>query len=209
MDELAAFSTQTARFHNTRRAFLFAGDSYRDLIRELERPPDREDAKLLSYGGVYRCLQLPVHLLSCHATGAVQLQIMSVPDYRAKLTKAALKSQYHPPPPDVPEWDAMFQNAPFVLAADMDLRRVDAALRSACARGCRQIALAALEGQAEQILFTRYRDPGLARVFVLTPEAIEAATGRKPAPYSPPRTQFLTAKGDVVDAPPIQTHRKA
>ncbi len=71
MDELAAFSNQTARFHNTRRAFLFAGDSYRDLIRKLERPPDREDAKLLSYGGVYRCLQLPVHLLSCDATGAV------------------------------------------------------------------------------------------------------------------------------------------
>jgi len=209
MDELAAFSNQTARFHDTRRAFLFAGDSYRDLICELERPPDREDAKLLNYGGVYRCLQLPVHLLSCDATGAVQLQIMAVPDYRQKLTMAALKNQYRPPPPDVPEWDAMFQNTPFVLAADMDLRRVDAALRAARARGCRQIALAALEGQAEKILFSRYRDTGLARVFVLTAEAVSMTTSRKPAPYSPPRTQFMTEKGDVVDAPPIQTHRKA
>ncbi len=208
MDELAAFSNQTARFRNVERAFIFAGDSYRHILTELERPPDKEDAKLLGYGGVYRCLQLPIHLLPCDGTGAVQLQIMAVPGYRTKLTKAALKSQYHPPPPDVPEWDAVFQGAPFVLAADMDLRRVDNAIRAAKAEGYGQIAMAALSGQAEQVLFPRYRDTGLARVFVLTSDAIEAATGRKPAPYSPPRTQFTTSKGDVVDAPPIQTHRK-
>lgn len=208
MDELAAFSNQTTRFRNVERAFIFAGDSYRNVITELERPPDKEDAKLLSYGGVYRCLQLPIHLLSCDSTGAVQLQIMAVPGYRTKLTKAALKSQYHPPPPDVPEWDATFQDVPFVLAADMDLRRVDNAIRAAKAEGYGQIAMAALAGQAEQVLFPRYRDTGLARVFVLTSDAIEAATGRKPVPYSPPRTQFMTSKGDVVDAPLIQTQRK-
>ena len=54
----------------------------------------------------------------------------------------------------------------------------------------------------------KYRDKGLARVFVLTPEAIFAVTGKNPVPYSPPRTQFLTAKGETADAPLIQTHRK-
>lgn len=208
MDELSAFSNQTARFRNVGRAFLFAGDSYRSVLTELERPLDKEDAKLVGYGDVYRCLQLPIHLLSCDSTGAVQLQIMATPDYRSQLTKAALKSQYHPPPPDIPEWDAIFQDAPFVLAADMDLRRVDTAIRAAKTEGYGQIAIAALAGQAEQVLFPRYRDTGLARVFVLTSDAIEAATGRKPVPYSAPRTQFMTSKGDVVDAPPIQTHRK-
>lgn len=208
MDELAAFSNQTARFQNVNRGFIFAGSSYREVLSELERPPDRDDAKLLSYGGAYRCLQLPVHLLSCDSTGAVQLQIMAVPDYRRKLTKAALKGQYRPPCPDTPEWDAMFQGAPFVLAADMDLRRIDAAIRSAKAEGHGQIAMAALEGQAQQVLFPRYRDTGLARVFVLTPDAIQETTGRKPAPYTPPRTQFLTAKGDVADAPLIPAHPK-
>lgn len=208
MDELSAFSNQTARFRNAERAFVFAGDNCRDVLTELERLPGKEDAKLLDYGGVYRCLQLPIHLLSCDGTGAVQLQIMSVPDYRTRLTRAALKAQYHPPPADVPEWDAIFQGTPFVLAADMDLRRVDAAIRTARAQGHKQIAMAALEGQAEQVLFPRYRDTGLARVFVLTPDAIQEATGRKPVPYSSPRTQFMTSKGDVVDAPPVQTHRK-
>ena len=209
MDELAAFSNQTARFRDMGRAFLFAGSSYKSVLSELERPVGRDDAKLLTYGGAYRCLQLPVHLLSCDATGAVQLQIMAVPDYRARLTKAALKGQYRPPPDDVPEWDAMFQGVPFLMAADMDLRRINAAIRTAQSRGFPQIAMAALEGQAEQVLFPRCRDKNLARVFVLTAEAIRAVTGRNPAPYVPPRTQFLTAKGEVADAPLIQTHRKA
>lgn len=42
-------------------------------------------------------LHLPVHLLSCDDTGAVQLQIMSVPDYRQRLTRAALRSHYQSP----------------------------------------------------------------------------------------------------------------
>ena len=209
MDELAAFSNQTARFRDMGRAFLFAGNSYKSVLSELERPPDKNDAKLLTYGGAYRCLQLPVHLLSCDATGAVQLQIMAVPDYRARLTKAALKGQYHPPPDDVPEWDAMFQGVPFLMAADMDLRRINATIRAAISQGFPQIAMAALEGQAEQVLFPRCRDKNLARVFVLTAEAISAVTGRKPVPYVPPRTQFTTSKGDVADAPLIQAHRKA
>ncbi len=71
------------------------------------------------------------------------------------------------------------------------------------------MGMAALEGQAEQVLFPRCRDKNLARVFVLTAEAISAVTGRKPVPYVPPRTQFTTSKGDVADAPLIQAHRKA
>jgi len=209
MDELAAFSNQTARFRDVGRAFIFAGASYQSVLTELERPMDRKDTKLLTYGGAYRCLQLPVHLLSCDSTGAVQFQIMAAPDYRTRLTKAALKGQYHPPPDDVPEWDAMFQGVPFLMAADMDLRRINAAIRAARSRGFPQIAMAALEGQAEQVLFPRCRDKNLARVFVLTAEAISAVTGRKPVPYVPPRTQFTTSKGDVADAPLIQAHRKA
>lgn len=206
-DELTAFTNQTARFRDTRRAFIFAGESYTDILTELEQT-DKTNTKLILYGDAYRSLQLPVHLLSCNDTGAVQLQIMAVPDYRKKLTQAALKNQYQPPPKDVPVWDALFQGLPFVMAADMDLRRIDAAIRAAHGQGIKQIAVAALRGQAETVLFPCYRDPGLARVFVLTDEAISEVTGRPPLPYTPPRTQFITPKGDVIDAPPFQTHGK-
>lgn len=201
-DELTAFSNQTAAFQNARRAFIFAGETYGDILAELETSISETDGKLISYGDAYQCLRLPVHLLSCDDTGAVQLQIMTAPDYRRRLTRAALKSQYQPPPN--PAWDALFQGLPFVMAADMDLRRIDAAVAAARQAGVRQIAIAALEGQAETVLFPRYRDTGKARVFILTGEAISEVTGRPPVPYAPPRTQFLTAKGDVIDAPPIQ-----
>lgn len=206
-DELTAFTNQTARFRDTRRAFIFAGGGYSDILTELEQGGSA-DTKLIRYGDAYRCLHLPVHLLSCDSTGAVQLQIMSVPDYRRRLTQAALKNQYQPPPGDAPAWDALFQGMPFVMAADMDLRRIDAALQSAHERGVRRIAVAALRGQAEAALFSRYRDTGLARVFVLTDDAVSQVTARPPEPYIPPRTQFLTPKGDVVDAPSIQAAGK-
>lgn len=208
-DELTAFTNQTARFRNTKRAFIFAGETYGDILTELENSRADENAKLIYYGDAYRCLQLPVHLLSCNDTGAVQLQIMSVPDYRRRLTQAALKKQYQTPPADAPAWDALFQGLPFVMAADMDLRRIDTAVETARRKGFQKIAVAALEGQAETVLFDRYRDTGLARVFTLTQEAVTAVTGRPPMPFIPAHTQFLTQKGDVVNAPPLQTSGKA
>lgn len=207
IDELAVFSNQTARFRDTKRAFIFAGESYADILTELESSISEADSKLITYGDACHGSQLPVHLLSCDDTGAVQLQIMAAPDYRRRLTKAALKVQYQPPPNQI--WDALFQGIPFVMAADMDLRRIDTAISAARQEGIQQIAIASLEGQAQEVLFPRYRDTGMARVFILTSEAISEVTGRPPVPHVPPRTQFLTEKGEVVDAPPIQVHRKA
>ena len=207
-DELAAFSNQTARFPGAKRAFIFTGGSYKDILTELETDT-QADSKLISYGGAYQCLQLPVHLLSCDDTGAVQLQIMAQPDYRTRLARAALKEEYQPPPLDVPVWDAIYRDRPLVIAADMDLRRLDAAIQAARGRGIKKIAVAALEGQARAVLIPRCQSTGHARVFALTNEVISAVTGRPPVPYTPPRTQFLTEKGDVVDAPPIRISGKA
>ena len=151
---------------------------------------------------------LPVFLLSCDDTGAMQLRLMSVPNYRQRLTQAALKAQYRPPPEDLPSLDALFQGMPFVMAADMDLRRIDTALKTAYERGYSQIAVAALEGQAETVLFARYRDTGRARVFILTKAALTEVLGEPLQLHAPSRKQFLTEKGEVVDAPLIQADRK-
>lgn len=148
-----------------------------------------------------------MYLLPCDDTGAVQLQIMAAPDYRVRLTRLALRTHYQPPPEDAPAWDAVYDGAPFVLAADMDLRRIDAAIQTARARGYQQVAMAALKEQGEALLLSRYR--GLVRFYALTHEAVAELLGRSPALRTPPRTQFLTAKGDVVDAPLIKAAGKA
>lgn len=207
-DELTAFHNHAARFRDLRRAFIFAGKSYGDILTELTDSIELSpNAKLIPYAEAYRSLRLPVYLLSCDDTGAMQLQIMAAPDYRARLTRLALRTYYQPPPEDAPTWDAVYDGTPFVLAADMDLRRIDAAIQTARTRGHQQVAMAALKEQGEALLLSRYR--GLVQFYALTREAVAELLGHSPSPRTPPRTQFLTAKGDVVDAPLIKAAGKA
>lgn len=204
-DELTVFNNHTTRFSVQRRCFLFAGDTYGDILEELNAAGGDTDKKLISYGDAYRVLRLPVHLLSCDETGAVQLQVMSTPDYRRRCTTAALKSSYQPPPEDKTQWDAIFQAAPFVMAADMDLRRIDAAWMDALAAGCSKIGIVALE---KQIGVLRSRYPK-AHFYLLKEAALTEVLGRPPKLYAPPGTQYLTEKGETVYAPFVQTHGKA
>lgn len=134
---------------------------------------------------------------------------MAVPDYRVKLTRLMLRSAYQPPPEDIAAWDGLYNGHPFVVGADMDLRRIDTAVRTAKQHGCLPIALAALEGQGSAVLLQRYADPGCATVYKVTENVLSELLGRAPNLYVPPRTQFLTEKGDVVDAPLIKTPGKA
>lgn len=156
----------------------------------------------------YKKQQYPVHLLSCDETGARQLQIMAVPDYRMKLAKLMLRSAYRPPPEDDPAWDAIYQNRPFVIGADMNLRRIDAAIASAKKRGCLPISLAALDAQGDAVLLRRYKDTGYAVIYKVTESVLTELFGHPPSLYLPPCTQYLTKKGAVVDAPLIQVDRK-
>ena len=208
-DELAAFHNHTNFGKDTQRAFLFAGASYADIIEELKVRDEKRDTKLIRYSEAYRGLHYPIHLLSCDETGARQLQIMAVPDYRVKLAKLMLRSAYRPPPEDAPAWDAIYQNRPFVIGADMNLRRIDAAIANAKKRGCLPISLAALDAQGDAVLLRRYKDPGYAIIYKVTESVLTELFGHPPSLYVPPRTQYLTEKGDVVDAPLIQVDRKA
>ena len=61
----------------------------------------------------------------------LQLRIMGVPNYRELLARIILKSHYAPPPTNRAMYDALYQGVPFVMEADMDLRRIDAALDAA------------------------------------------------------------------------------
>lgn len=208
-EELNTFTNNTAQIKNIRRSFLFAGESYETILAALKETPSEKDNQLVSYADAYRKLRLPVHLLPCNDTGALQLQIMATPNYRKRLTRAALKAQYTEAPKEQPEWDAMFHGMPFVMAADMDFKRLGAAIKAARAVGQKQVALACLEEQARTVYFPYYRDKGLARVFILADHAIEEALGHPTTLYVPKRKPYETKEGDVIYAPLIQTARKA
>ena len=133
----------------------------------------------------------------------LQLRIMGVPNYRELLARIILKSHYAPPPTNRAMYDALYQGVPFVMEADMDLRRIDAAVEMARSDGLSQIALAALPEQVETVLNRRYRETGKARVFTITDAALRELLGST-APYTPPDLPFYTSEGSVLDVPPLK-----
>ena len=209
-DELKAFHNNTDSFCGKSIAFVFAGKSYKAILEELDRQSCPEKiGKLIPYREAYRSLCYPIHLLSCDKVGSMQLKIMSVPHYRMKLTKAALMEHYRPPPEEAPEWDAMFGPYPMILAADMNLRRVDAGIERAHACGYTGVALLALEEQSDAILFSLYREDGFTSVYCISEAALQRFAGGPMELHTAKPTQFLTSKGGVIDTPLIQSYRKA
>ena len=202
-DELTAFQNHTAAIPAKQRTMIFAASSYEEIIAELEAVQENQNTRLQSYREVYDCLKLPLLLLPCNETGCLQLRILSVPSYRELLARIILKSHYVPPPADRSMYDALYQGVPFVMAADMDLRRIDAALDAARSDGLSQIALAALPEQVETVLNRRYRETGKARVFTITESALRELLGRT-VPYAPPDLPFYTSEGGVLDVPPLK-----
>ena len=202
-DELTAFQNHTAAIPTKQRAMIFAASSYEEILSELDTVQEKQNTRLQTYREVYDCLKLPLFLLPCNGTGCLQLRIMGAPNYRELLAKIILKSHYAPPPAGRPMYDALYQGVPFVMAADMDLRRIDAAVEAARSDGISQIALAALPEQVEAVLNRRYRETGKARVFTITESALRELFGSI-APYAPPDLPFYTSEGSVLDVPPLK-----
>ena len=202
-DELTAFQNHTAAIPTKQRAMIFAASSYEEIIAELEAVQENRNTRLQSYREVYDCLKLPLFLLPCNGTGCLQLRILGKPNYRELLAKIILKSHYAPPPAGRPMYDALYQGVPFVMAADMNLRRIDAAVETARSDGLSQIVLAALPEQVETVLNRRYRETGKARVFTITESALRELLGST-VPYTPPDLPFYTLEGSVLDVPPLK-----
>ena len=203
-DELTAFQNHTASIPAMQRAIIFAASSYEEILSELDTGQENQNTRLQTYREVYDCLKLPLFLLPCNGTGCLQLRILSIPNYRELLAKIILKSHYVPPPANRPMYDALCQGVLCVMAADMDLRRIDAAVETTCSDGISQIALAALAEQVETVLNRRYRETGKARVFMITDAALLELLGST-APYTPPDLPFYTSEGSVLDVPPLKT----
>ena len=202
-DELTAFQNHTAAIPAKQRAIIFAASSYEEILSELDTVQEKQNTRLQSYREVYDCLKLPLFLLPCNGTGCLQLRIMGAPNYRELLAKIILKKHYVSPPANRAMYDALYQGVPFVMAADMNLRRIDAVVEAAHSDGLSQIALAALPEQVEAVLNRRYRETGKARVFTITDAALRELLGST-APYTPPDLPFYTSEGSVLDVPPLK-----
>lgn len=206
-DEMNAMNNSTAQFKDAATGLIFTGESYEAVLSALSETEERANFRRITYGDVFRKLQMPVFLIPSNEVGARQLCMMIKPDYRERMTRLALGSAGLPPPPDHPEWDALYQGVPFVMAADMDFHRINAAAESAIASGQGPIYLVAIKGQ-EEVLRKRYKAEGLVqKVFIFSREKPEVKAAL--TLYTPSDRQFETAKGGVIHVPPIPLAHKS
>ena len=206
-DEMNAFMNHTGSLKGVSRALIFTGESS-EAIYECLGAADRDsEAKLVSYGDAFHRLDLPIYLIPHDQVGAWQLHIMTRTDYREQMAKLALSDYFEMPPAEHPEWDAMYKGTPLIMAADMDVKRLDAAVKSAAKDKSGPAVLVALKGQ-EKVLSRRYKRRGLARS-VNTFRSDKEEVLRALALSSPSDRQFETAKGEVIHAAFNQRKGKA
>ena len=203
VDELNLFNNNTAFLGNCRRAVIYTGESYESILAALSEREEDSDSRRTTYADAFGKFSMPVFIVPCDTVGAMQLSMMRIPDYRQRMVKIAFGNTgiVSPPPADHPEWDAMYQGRPLVMAADMDFLRIDAAVGSAAASPYKKAYLLCLEGQKE-LLRKKYKAKGMAEsiIYILwdKPEL-----KREVFLYAPPDRQFETAKGEVIHVPPI------
>lgn len=206
LDELKTLRNNTEEVPGADRALLYTGESYESICEALDEKSLAPRGKVLTYGEALSNVSIPVFLLPSDEVGLRQLRLLSQKDYRRAMTRAALKENYRPPPPERPEWDALYHNAPFLMAADMDLRRIEKAVYSAQESGYGPISLVCLKGQ-NKLLRQRYKERGLVGSVFTFSDAAEYSGEPANARRKPDRA-FETKKGEVIHAPIIQAAGK-
>ena len=206
-DEMTAFNNNTARFRCKKRGIIFTSKSYEAIHSALNTSDTPGKAKYISYGDFYARTSLPTFLIPWNDTGAMQLHMMLHSDFRVRMTLAALGSHWVAPPEENSEWDAIYEDVPQIMAADMNLKRIDAAILSAQACGRAPVCLSALSGQAV-FLRKRYKPEGLVKK-VVTFSSGKDAVREELTLHTPSDRLFVTKKGAVIHAPPIKNAGKA
>ena len=145
-------------------SIIYAGKTYEEIWKEINTPElalsetTRGGSHPVSYGQAYLDTTVNMHLLSCDDTGAQQLVAMCLPNYRSRITQAAMGRNYVPPPENMLDWDGLYNGFPFFLAVDMDLKRIDRGIAAAKKHGINKIAIGALKGQHSGLLRSLYED---------------------------------------------------
>ncbi len=204
-DEMKALTNCASRFSGVTPAVILTGKSYDVILAEITAPAKGKKTKKETYADLFGQSPYPVFLIPCNAVGSQQLIMMTKPDYRKQMTKIALGDAIAPPPHYHPEWDGLLDGVPVVMAADMDLRRIDAAAESAKASGHAPIILICLKGQ-QSLLRERYKATGLAqKVFTFRADNPEYREAIKL--YTPSGDLYTTAKGEWIRVPSGKTRR--
>jgi len=197
---------------------MLARGSYLEAARLLAAEPPEEKARndSVTYREAYEKTSLPVHLLECSDAGAFQLRVMALEDYRMKMTESLLGKGHLPSDPNIPDSDGLLADGknqlPFVVAVDMDLKRIDRAYQSAREAGYKKLALGALEPQAKALQLL-YQVTGKAVVYSVAIQDLlhslrDSRLSNDLRLHEPPAVAYITPEGGVLHASDFPLHRK-
>lgn len=190
-----------------RESMLLAGSSYVKLARAVRNngasnPPDKETE--LTLPQIRQTASHPLYLLECGTTGALQLLIMSIEGYRKKLAAAMFRTQdmanrVTPPPPGVTDADGMVGGVgPWIVAFDMDIRRIDRACRQTLNAGFDKLTILCLNARAEAALKLLYGTEH-TNILVVPEDRLVSAFGVL-RPYAPAPDVYVDERGGIIDA---------
>jgi len=161
----------------------------------------------LTYSDIYHSSQTPIHLLECSDEGALQLLIMAQEDYRKRLGGVVFHGA-KPPPVGVTGADGALgvsDTVPWLLAIDMDICRINRAIRQTVNAGYPMIVIACLSKQeaALKLLFGE----NAAKYVIITEKNITDAFGAV-CLYEPAPGPYLDLEGGMIDAANLPVYRK-
>jgi hypothetical protein len=189
---------------STPSAMILAGGSYAEVYERVHShvlPKTDTVRGYADYSDAYRLCELPVHLLSCDETGAMQLAVMCEPNYREKIAFAAFGDKWTRRDEQIPDADGCVDGCPLVIAVDMDVRRVMRVISEAQSLGRREIMLAALREQIKNFYLSVIpKDKGVTPL-IIRDSLLYTSFGRRITLYSPDASSPAPGKdGGVIRA---------
>jgi hypothetical protein len=189
-----------------REAMLFAGPEIASLARAFrnakrQKPSDKETE--LTLPQVRETANHPIYLLPFGNEGARQLRIMCEQDYRGRLAAAFFRAQntesrISAAPIGVTEADGMLGGiCPWLVAVDMDICRIDRALRQAISAGYSKLFVLCFESQKAAL--RQLYDESAVTLLIVPEECVLNAFGALPL-YNPPPGVYTDTKGGMLDA---------
>jgi hypothetical protein len=202
-NELSHLHNLSPVFGAGRRAYsmIFAGGSYGEVYSRLQKSlmPKMGNAKgFVDYSEVHKRAEIPIKLLSCDDSGAMQLAVMSRPAYAAVLAGVAFGKRWNPCDAEIPEADGRVGNIPLIIGVDADIRRARRIWEAAERLGRKEVMLAALPAQINSLYIDLLPKSGLVTPLSIETDLLAAAFGKDFSLYTPGALPAKDGKGGFI-----------
>jgi hypothetical protein len=198
-NELSHLHNLSSVFGRIPSAMIFAGKSYAEVYARVQKSlMPKAGTGFVDYREVYAGAEIPIKLLSCDETGALQLAVMSRPSYKADISRTAFDSSWIMQDDDIPEADGRVRDMPLIMGVDMDIRRAKRIWEAAERLGRKEVLLAALPGQLHSLYIGLLPKSGIVTPLAVETDLLFSAFGKDFSLYNPASLPAKDREGNYI-----------